>query len=371
MHKSKSSIEMYGVLTFCISLILLFYLGLEYYISWSISIVLFLLTMIFEHRKKFGFVESNEINKNTSFNEIKCGVIFCAIQFSLFFILLYCFNPSVLLNIFEYIPLFFVLKSIFLFIDKKNGHGYDFFAKIGKAIIIKDTKSVFDYIKINSIKFFYLPLMFYIAGNLSFNVSGIIESRSVSQQWYYFLFNFLYLIDVSVAIIGYSHASPALNSQIRSTNPYVSGWIFALICYAPFNMFLALSTGLKAFSSPEWYNYIDINSSVGFLYGAIIISLTAIYVWGTLSFGLKFSNLTNRGIITHGPYKYFKHPSYISKNISWWLIYVPFMYGNDWVESTLMCLMCLSFNVIYFFRAITEEMHLKEDSDYINYINNK
>lgn len=119
MHKSKSSIEMYGVLTFCISLILFFYLEVGYYISWSISIVIFLLVMIFEYGKKFGFVESNKINKNTNFDEVRYGVILCVIQFSIFFILLYYFNSSVILNAFEYIPLFFLLKSIFLFVDKK------------------------------------------------------------------------------------------------------------------------------------------------------------------------------------------------------------------------------------------------------------
>ena len=34
-------------------------------------------------------------------------------------------------------------------------------------------------------------------------------------------------------------------------------------------------------------------------------------------FSFRFSNLTHRGIITSGPYRFTKHPSYVSKNIAW------------------------------------------------------
>ena len=39
----------------------------------------------------------------------------------------------------------------------------------------------------------------------------------------------------------------------------------------------------------------------------------------------RFSNLTHRGIITNGPYRYSKHPAYLAKNLSWWLVSMPFM----------------------------------------------
>ena len=37
------------------------------------------------------------------------------------------------------------------------------------------------------------------------------------------------------------------------------------------------------------------------LIGAVLVALTAIYAWATVAFGIRFSNLTHRGILTHGP----------------------------------------------------------------------
>ena len=34
----------------------------------------------------------------------------------------------------------------------------------------------------------------------------------------------------------------------------------------------------------------------------MLVALTAIYAWATVAFGFRFSNLTHRGILTHGPY---------------------------------------------------------------------
>ena len=52
------------------------------------------------------------------------------------------------------------------------------------------------------------------------------------------------------------------------------------------------------------------------IWGAILVVLTGIYAWATMAFGLRFSNLTHRGILTHGPYAFTKHPAYMSKNAS-------------------------------------------------------
>ena len=60
------------------------------------------------------------------------------------------------------------------------------------------------------------------------------------------------------------------------------------------------------------------------LWGSAILALVAIYVWATIAFGARFSNLTHRGIITAGPYRFTKHPAYLAKNLSWWLITLPF-----------------------------------------------
>jgi protein-S-isoprenylcysteine O-methyltransferase Ste14 len=72
----------------------------------------------------------------------------------------------------------------------------------------------------------------------------------------------------------------------------------------------------------------------------------------SIAFGIRFSNLTHRGIITNGPYRYTRHPAYISKNLSWWLIAIPFIVVNDNdTASQQACLMLFGMNAIYYMRA--------------------
>ena len=84
-------------------------------------------------------------------------------------------------------------------------------------------------------------------------------------------------------------------------------------------------------------------------------------------FGARFSNLTHRGIITNGPYRWTKHPAYVVKNLSWWMISVPFMAQGAPDEVLRHCLLLLGLNGIYALRAKTEEWHLSRDADYVAY----
>lgn len=95
--------------------------------------------------------------------------------------------------------------------------------------------------------------------------------------------------------------------------------------------------------------------------------LVAIYAWSTAAFGLRFSNLTHRGIISDGPYRWSKHPAYICKNLSWWMISVPFIGGAGWEQALQSCLLLGGVNLIYFLRARTEERHLSRDPVYREY----
>ncbi|CAN0310921.1 unnamed protein product, partial [Chrysoparadoxa australica] len=97
------------------------------------------------------------------------------------------------------------------------------------------------------------------------------------------------------------------------------------------------------------------------------IGLSAIYAWATLAFGLRFSNLTPRGIITSGPFRATKHPAYIAKNLSYWLIAVPFVAAGGWDDALRNSLLLLLVNVIYYVRARTEERHLALDRVYVEY----
>ena len=62
-----------------------------------------------------------------------------------------------------------------------------------------------------------------------------------------------------------------------------------------------------------------------------------------------------------------KHPAYISKNISWWLISIPFISYEGFDVAIKHSLLLLLLNVIYYLRAKTEERHLSLDPVYVQY----
>jgi len=89
------------------------------------------------------------------------------------------------------------------------------------------------------------------------------------------------------------------------------------------------------------------------------VFLTGVYAWATVIFGLRFSNLTYRGVITNGPYRFTRHPAYLAKNLFWWSSTLPFFVTNgsfvDMVRNTTILALV---SAVYFWRARTEEQHL-------------
>ena len=92
-----------------------------------------------------------------------------------------------------------------------------------------------------------------------------------------------------------------------------------------------------------------------------------LYTWATLAFGIRFSNLTHRGILTHGPYRLLRHPAYVAKNLYWWLVHVPWINQLGPLAALKCCAMLLLVNALYALRAYTEERHLAEDAQYRQY----
>jgi protein-S-isoprenylcysteine O-methyltransferase Ste14 len=159
-----------------------------------------------------------------------------------------------------------------------------------------------------------------------------------------------------------------LDAHIRSANPYAAGWMAALICYPPF---ILMNSGGPLDYHPgtgEWNYWLDGHPIAMTLVAILLVSLTAIYAWATMAFGIRFSNLTHRGILTHGPYAWTKHPAYVSKNLFWWLATPPFLALSgsltDMVRNTAILAIVSG---VYFWRAKTEERHLSADPAYREY----
>ena len=103
------------------------------------------------------------------------------------------------------------------------------------------------------------------------------------------------------------------------------------------------------------------------IWGTMILLLNGIYLWSTIMFGTRFSNLTNRGILTNGPYRWTKHPAYICKSLAFWFTCIPFIVSQSLGDSIRRCLLLGLMNYIYYLRAKTEEANLSLDPVYIQY----
>jgi protein-S-isoprenylcysteine O-methyltransferase Ste14 len=101
--------------------------------------------------------------------------------------------------------------------------------------------------------------------------------------------------------------------------------------------------------------------------GTVLVALTAIYAWATVTFGIRFSNLTHRGILTNGPYAFSRHPAYLSKNLFWMISTVPFLTTGSWVDAIRATTLMGIVAGVYYWRAKTEERHLGMDPAYREY----
>ena len=218
------------------------------------------------------------------------------------------------------------------------------------------------------VKAFFLPLMFtYICDNMSYLLSVDFSSQlHIFQKFYDLAINIIFSIDLLFATTGYILSLRLFDSHIRSTEPTLLGWCVALECYHPFWGFSS-GTYMAYSNDYYWGNWLESLPAIYCIWGVVILLLTAIYVYSTVPFGIRFSNLTHRGIFTNGPYRFCKHPAYVSKNLSWWLISIPFISSVGYSEALRRSLLLLGVNIIYFMRARTEERHLSKDPVYIQY----
>jgi protein-S-isoprenylcysteine O-methyltransferase Ste14 len=176
----------------------------------------------------------------------------------------------------------------------------------------------------------------------------------------------LFLVDMAFGAVGYLLTLRLFDTHVRTTEPTLLGWVVCLICYAPF------STILNYFAQYDddlyWGGWLAGYPTISLLWAAMIAICTTIFVLATVQLGIRFGNLSHRGIVTNGIYGWLKHPAYVSKILSWWLISVPFVSTNGATEAIRLSLILLCLNVIFYLRAKTEERHLARDPVYRDYL---
>jgi len=272
------------------------------------------------------------------------------------------------------VPLLVLSIPYVLWLDRRMTDPRDGAWHCGQFIVgrrdLVDHEKLYDFMRSWAIKGFFLAFMISIVpGNWAEVVAAPAEAIAADPvalaRW---LIGAMFLIDVAFATVGYALTMKPLDAHIRSANPYAAGWMAALICYPPF---ILMSNGGPLDYHPgtgDWILWLQGSPLAMSLVGMVLVGLAGIYAWATVAFGIRFSNLTHRGILTHGPYAWTKHPAYVSKNLFWWIATMPFLAtsGNpvDMVRNTLLL---AAVTGVYYWRARTEERHLMADPAYRDY----
>ena len=272
------------------------------------------------------------------------------------------------------VPLLVLSVPYVLWIDRRLKEPRDGAWHFGRLVIGRpagvDREIVYDFLRCWTIKGFFLAFMISIVpGNwadvMRAPMAEITADPVALARW---LIAAMFLIDVSFATIGYVLTMKPLDAHIRSANPHAAGWVAALMCYPPFILMGPGGPLDYHDGSGEWTHWMAAYPTAMAFTGFVLVGLTAIYARATVAFGLRFSNLTHRGVLTHGPYAWTKHPAYVSKNLFWWIATLPFLATSgsmtDAVRNTAVLAIISG---VYYWRARTEEKHLGADPDYRAY----
>ncbi len=239
-----------------------------------------------------------------------------------------------------------------------------FIDNIKKPLIISQDEKVS--LLFYLVKIVFTPVMINFAiGNVTSLLRGLntftfeLSKINFLNSYLHLAFYVILVIDTFIFAFGYLIESKTLKSVVKSVEPTAFGWIIALMCYPPFN---DLTGRIFGWYSADFSDFKNLNITL--IATTVSIVFFAIYVWASIALGFKASNLTNRGIVSKGPYKYVRHPAYISKNASWWIMAIPAIQAFGFIAI----LSLTAWTIIYYLRALTEERHLSQDPDYIEYV---
>lgn len=232
-----------------------------------------------------------------------------------------------------------------------------------------DREAIFNHLRSWGVKMFFTAFMLAIvppgfAEFVATDTHGLLADPVRLAQW---LITFMFVVDVGFATAGYLLALKPLDTHIRTASPFAAAWMAALICYPPFVLMADGGPLDYHVNTSNWTHWLWGQPVLLALWGAALVALTAIYAWATVAFGLRFSNLTNRGIITHGPYRWSRHPAYLSKNLFWLLECMPWFTTGSVTDAARACLLMGAVAGVYYWRAKTEERHLSLDPAYVAY----
>jgi protein-S-isoprenylcysteine O-methyltransferase Ste14 len=239
-----------------------------------------------------------------------------------------------------------------------------------------DWRALRDAVIIWLIRGFFLPINFVeIVWTLG-SFRGHVHEALFGGPWVvgeYYLLIMLYGIIVAAVTPGYLFSSRLIRTETKAVSHSWFAWAVTLGCYTPFvgAFFGAWFDYAPGSANPKWFTPWVAHLSAAPLalavVGAGILLLTLIHLWGETIFNLRSSNMANRGVITNGPYRFTKHPVYVSKCLAWLLIWMPFASGLSLIDDLRLTVLWFGVCVIYGLRALAEEQLLASDRDYVAY----
>ncbi len=225
------------------------------------------------------------------------------------------------------------------------------------------------------IRGFFLPLNFceLVRTVNIFRGHGLVVFHGPWMANEYYVLLIIYGLILAAVTPGYIFGSRLLRTETTEVSHSWSAWVVTLACYAPFEaaVFGGWFNYNPSTPNPVWFepwvSHLQYLPTILQTVGGLIIILSLIHLWGEAQFGLRSSNLSNRGVITTGPYRFCKHPVYAAKCAVWLLIWLPFLSGTHALDGLRLTVLWAGICGIYFLRAVAEEKILSTDPAYVAY----
>lgn len=255
-----------------------------------------------------------------------------------------------------------------LYLAHRYGDGVSHGLRVARVVwrVLSTRKLAWDHderlsVMLSVVRAFFIPLMANATIGHAHQIgyrTALLANQQTSDatlDTYYTVLAGMFLLDTAIFLLGYMIELPRLDNQVRSVDTSATGWLAALSCYSPFSAVTMLVIA--------WEPTYELHMAPGPVRDAVmaaVLLLTALTLTAVLALGLKASNLTHRGIVTHGPYAIVRHPIYGLKLLTWTFIALP--------SFSLHALAGIAaWTAIYAARAWTEERHLAKDPAYLEY----
>jgi hypothetical protein len=176
----------------------------------------------------------------------------------------------------------------------------------------------------------------------------------------------IFLLALIVHVSGTILTLRLFDTHIRSIDPTTLGWMVCLICFQPFRGIADLYLDYPG-NDDNWINLMGGSAEMEAIWAMLLLVVLTCVVLSDISLGNRYSNLTHRGIVTGGMYRFSKHPNYIAQNLFWIMTILPFCSDEGFAASARYTVVYIGIMIIYFLRARTEERHLSHDPQYVAY----